>query len=455
MIMFMQYLRIRAWIENHSIFDVLSGALGQVKRTWYSWQGTYSSVFIFSLQPAIFGEKYYVITHILNLLFIFGANIYFINYIFYKKLNIPKMKCICLACIVSLTMIQWMPSIVEGLYWYNGSMHYVLFWMILVLFVVQELKIYDEQVLEGKIVKRTILFSIILGFFLAGGNYLTALVGVLFSVLMLIITSCKKNKKGIISFAFILLFIVISFGISVMAPGNAYRQAYYISPGIIGSILLSIKNGIRYSIVWCNATTKLSVLIALPLIWKMVKQAKKMIQFQYPIVISIVSFGTICAMFCPPIYGMGSVGAGRTINCIFFMFILLLFVNIFYWIGWVERKWLNSLKKKWIHYKKIVVFGYVILLVFFGYRGITIYGTNSATYQACSLLANGQVKIYSDECDERYKAYISAEKNEEVEVKAFTFYPSILFFDDITEDVDDWRNTGLASYYDLKSVVKK
>ena len=445
----------KAWIANHSILDVLSGALKQVKGTWGSWQGTYSSVFIFSLQPALFGEKYYIITPILNLLFIFGANIYFINYIFNEKLNISKKKCICFASIVSLTMIQWMPSVVQGIYWYNGSMHYVLFWMILVLFVVQQLKIYDKQVMEGIVVKRTIVFSIISGFFLAGGNYLTALIGVLFSALMLIITSCMKNKKGIISFAFIFLFIVVFFGISVMAPGNAYRQADYVSPGILGSILLSIKNGISYSIRWCNETTIMSVLIALPLIWQIVKQTRKRISFQYPIVISIISFGTICAMFCPPIYGMGSVGADRIKNCIYFMFILLLFVNIFYWVGWLERKWLSSLRIKKIHYKKIAVIGYVILLFFFGYRGITLYGTNSATYQAFSLLVNGQAKIYSDECYERYEAYIYAEKKESLEVKAFTFYPSILFFDDITENVDDWRNTGVASYYGLKSVVKK
>lgn len=48
-----------AWEETHSIFQVFAGALKTVKERWFGWQGTFSSIFVMSLQPAVFGEAGY------------------------------------------------------------------------------------------------------------------------------------------------------------------------------------------------------------------------------------------------------------------------------------------------------------------------------------------------------------------------------------------------------------
>lgn len=55
---FSAYSRI-AWKETHSLLQVLKGAMITVKERWLGWQGTFSSIFVMALQPAIFGEDGY------------------------------------------------------------------------------------------------------------------------------------------------------------------------------------------------------------------------------------------------------------------------------------------------------------------------------------------------------------------------------------------------------------
>jgi len=43
-----------AWTDTHSLSAVLAAAVSNVKGYYTSWQGTYSSIFLMSLQPAIF-----------------------------------------------------------------------------------------------------------------------------------------------------------------------------------------------------------------------------------------------------------------------------------------------------------------------------------------------------------------------------------------------------------------
>ena len=42
---------------------------------------------------------------------------------------------------------------------------------------------------------------------------------------------------------------------------------------------------------------------------------------------------------------------------------------------------------------------------------------------------------------------------EDVSVSAYTTQPKLLYFDDITSDAADWRNTSVRDYYGLNSVV--
>ena len=38
-------------------------------------------------------------------------------------------------------------------------------------------------------------------------------------------------------------------------------------------------------------------------------------------------------------------------------------------------------------------------------------------------------------------------------VKEYSVRPETLFFDDITEDADDWRNASVRMFYGLNSII--
>lgn len=48
-----------AFAQGGGISDILSGAFQTVVNNWLGWQGTFSAILLFSLQPAVFGEGWY------------------------------------------------------------------------------------------------------------------------------------------------------------------------------------------------------------------------------------------------------------------------------------------------------------------------------------------------------------------------------------------------------------
>ena len=49
----------KAFLEMKSFFFVLKSALEKVKEIYGSWQGTYSAIFLMTLNPAVWGDEVY------------------------------------------------------------------------------------------------------------------------------------------------------------------------------------------------------------------------------------------------------------------------------------------------------------------------------------------------------------------------------------------------------------
>lgn len=67
-------------------------------------------------------------------------------------------------------------------------------------------------------------------------------------------------------------------------------------------------------------------------------------------------------------------------------------------------------------------------------------------------LITGEASQYHQEYLNRLALYQNP-KIKDVEVPAFQVKPYVLFFDDITTDINDWRNIAVASYYGKESVI--
>ena len=64
------------------LFDILSAGFQKVKETYMGWQGTYSAVFIFSIQPAAFSENIYFLTTFVMIGSLILSTFIFVNTVF-------------------------------------------------------------------------------------------------------------------------------------------------------------------------------------------------------------------------------------------------------------------------------------------------------------------------------------------------------------------------------------
>ncbi len=206
-----------AWDGSHSLLQVFAASGQEVKEVYYRWQGTWFSVFLFTLQPEVFSERAYVITAFLMSALLLGSMAYFLHYVLCRALQLPVRSWLLVTLLFYLNSLLFVPSTRSAIYWYNGTVHYTLpFVMCLMVSVwlfcyVREYKIRH--------------FAGILVFMglLGGSNYQAAL----FALIMAVYVGGwsyfrSRNKK---TFYLLIPMALETAGlmVSMKAPGNKVR----------------------------------------------------------------------------------------------------------------------------------------------------------------------------------------------------------------------------------------
>lgn len=71
---------------------------------------------------------------------------------------------------------------------------------------------------------------------------------------------------------------------------------------------------------------------------------------------------------------------------------------------------------------------------------------------AISSMRSGQAQEYHA-CALRRLETLEDNDIKDAVLESFPSLPYVLYFDDITDDPDDWRNIGLSAYYGKDSVI--
>ena len=205
----------RVWKNTHNIFLLLKEAGAEVVRTYRDWQGTFSAVFIFALQPSIFGFNFYKITTIILLTFFIFSNIFLIKTIVNKLFNYYKKSLIYIISLILITVsLEFVPVPRESLFWWNGSVFYTLFYCVMLITISLLIKLIKSG--ANKDIFNTIII-ILLTIILGGSNYCTALQYV--SILSLLTILCFINKNNKKWYMLLINIIgIISLIISMIAP---------------------------------------------------------------------------------------------------------------------------------------------------------------------------------------------------------------------------------------------
>ncbi|MDO4990585.1 MAG: hypothetical protein Q4E45_08795, partial [Eubacteriales bacterium] len=244
-----------AWRESGSVPAAVAAAGRTAVRTWHGWQGTFSAVFLMALQPAVFGERLYAVTPCLMLASLF-AGVFSLCLVLYGEVfRLGRESAAAIAAVICGLCAALIPSAVQGLFWYNGSVYYVLFYGLWLAACALGIRV----VRRGGALRTAAL--LLLAVVLGGGNYVTALscavVGIAAALLMLL-----QRTPGRRRLLLPLAVFLAAFALSVAAPGNAVRQmSLRPGPGALAAIRLSFASAAAAVGEWTNGPLLAALLL--------------------------------------------------------------------------------------------------------------------------------------------------------------------------------------------------
>lgn len=440
-----------AWIHTHNLLEVFKAACIHVKEGYYSFQGTWLSVFLFALQPEIFSHKaYWIVPVIMMILTI--CSISLLIYIVLGLIGISKWDYLLIDGLVVFIVVQFIISTKASIFWYVGAVHYIFPLSLAIVSIVSSVRYiitYNT---------RYICIMTVCMMLLGGTNYLAALFAPLSIVLLAFILRDSVTKKKVCILIVPFILEVIGLLISVVAPGNKIRggDQYEIT---ISRMFLAVERSFVEGIkgiheVFTENFCLLGILIVMTcLIWNIMKDNKCNYSFKYPIVVAFYNFGIYCAMYWPGIFAGVSVSGGVP-NTIFQVMILAYVFSSIYICGWIVKK--NDQKDKtnsikWI-YKAIelVVFIVALVLVVIGKGDIK----HTTTYVCYEYIISGQADDYKRQMDEFTQALLDP-NSDEVVVPPINSDQGPLMHMNVTDNKDAWSNRVVADFFGKKSVVSR
>ena len=318
--------------QEQSKWAAISGALDCSRTQWYAWQGTYSSIFLMSLQPAIFSQRLYFLTTFLMLFMVIGSIFSLFHVLFTRYIPLSRSLRLMLSLALSFLCVHVIDEGKSAFYWYNGALHYT-FMHSCMLFFFALLLLYMK---EEKRSKRVffLLCCCFLAFVIGGANYITGLLSpvILLALLLLCIPAHEKRGLGGI---LPLLIMLIGFFINVRAPGNAVRIAAQLdSMGPVEAVYYSFVYAVKGIGEWTNLYVIFFAVLLAPFLFRALSGCR--FSFPLPGIVLGFSFCLVAASYTPSLYSMGHTYIfGRSLNIMRMLFYLLFFLNLVYCIGWL------------------------------------------------------------------------------------------------------------------------
>lgn len=455
------YLTHQALIDHTSI---LAAALREVQQIYFSWQGTYSAIFLFSLQPGIFGN-YQVTSWLLVFSLLFGTLFFSVRiwplWSDSNQRGESLRRGSMIAIVIFLLMIEGMPSISEGLFWYNGAVYYTFFFSLSLILLGLVAGVFTGTTkLVGKIV------ALFLGAVISGGNYTTALVTLELIFLALVCSLWKRRErfvfhdpaklqtwKGSTDFLF-LLFVIsgVCFAVSMAAPGNQKR-----ADAVGGfSAAAAIGEAFRQAVILIRQYTGLlQILFALYLVLFFLLLSGPRNRMKHPVwgllLGSLLLFLLFVSGLVPPIYGVGNIGAGRQQNIYYYTYLIFLSAEC-----WLVVNCLKSLvrEEKWKSVRRCLLLADAGLLAAMAiFTAVKFDFGQTTSGRAAAALQDGSLTAYAAAYNIMLEQLVQAQgSGADVVVGRIPSTPEIFETLQLEEDANGWVNMAIARYYGLSSI---
>lgn len=459
-----------AWMATHSLGEVLKAALATAEEYWHLWQGTYSSIFLMTLSPGILEEKWYFLTTFLMTGMLMGSVTALVYVVFRRyvcdfrageegRKNRYRVG-ICILVLLFL-MIQTMVAPSDGLFWYNGALHYVFMESVLFFQAAVLLSYKKANTAAGQ--AGLLILSMVLAFVLGGANLLTGLQSCILMTLWILcsLMELRQSKKEKLPGGKRQLWLFVpyainlgGFALNVLAPGNTVRETTAEGMGAVPAIVLSFYWGAVFVTEWLTPIVLAGFVLLCPVIWKLVKKSEA--RFVHPAVTVFFSYCVFSAMFTPTLFATSSEGPDRCKNVMRIVLYLLVFFNLTNGFGWCFKNRKDSLLCRLQEAVEKSYAGWLAVCIA-AMGCIFLLSADKNTYTSVSALrsvANGEAAQYYEENRQRLALYNDGSVPD-VEITYLTAKPYLLFKADVGNEgsADYWINISIVDYYGKNSVT--
>ncbi len=365
---------------------VIKALAENLRYTYMNWQGTYSSVILFSLQPGVFDGRLYIITPFVML----AAVVVPIFLVLNSVRGMSRSGKILIGSVTALLSVQFLPSVAEGIFWWNGGAHYMIFWCLSVLAVVLQITNKDPKIIAAAA-------QFLLAFFVTGGNYLTSLTYCLTSFVVTAYRAFSRDEKqAVVKSALITLSAAVGLIISMAAPGNAVRQAAFdtLPPltAVISALCHAASDIARYTdaaiigaIILCVAAFVFS------------RNGQRIYRLN-PIIVLAVSFGLFASLYVPPLYAMNDCDIPRIKNLFYLAYIFFMFGNSLYAADYISGRLKNIKSRKGL--KQIICAAGAVMFIV-----SLIFQASHTNFTLAYNDLQGDAQKYRAEVEERERIY--------------------------------------------------
>jgi hypothetical protein len=348
-----------AWAETHNIFSVLGAAFYTAAHVWQNWQGNFTAVVMFSLNPAVFVEAgmHNWLGPWIVIGFLLSGTIILVKVIFTNYLKAPWEVSLSIGFLLALIFTQLVPSYRSAYLWWAAAVNYGVFLGLIFLMAAAILKYFRVQ---GR--KKVIYFAVIafLACFVAGGMYVfhTFLLTAFLAAVGIKELVYKNRKARELYFIFI-PFVILSM-VNIMAPGNLNRMASVEDTAIRNPIEAIFESFIYVfkEAIWSASTgtgnaqdppngvnfafLALMVLVGI-FCWVVVKRSN--FRFRMPFLVLGLSIAVYASYYTPFIYAQGISIKPRVFDCGYYIWCMVIILNCVWIMGWLKPRLVRYQKR--------------------------------------------------------------------------------------------------------------
>ncbi|MFN8354042.1 MAG: hypothetical protein U0Y10_06350 [Spirosomataceae bacterium] len=433
-----------SWYNVPSAADDFCFALNTIKfgfwqgqRYYYDgWTGRYFSTLLMHANPLVWGWLGWY--KVFPLLMLGGLSHSLYRLVVQLTPCTPTQAWVATSGLLFLYLFQ-APSLVEVFFWLPSVAGYTVAMILLNYFVVALAKASQAKPSVLEIVWMSFLIFAIVGLNETPMLALFVLLGAMAGLTFLRIWRLPW-------FWWILLgVLVVSVYLELSAPGNRVRMSYNpVSGQLIPSVISSVQDTLMAIADWLIHTPLLfftALFIPLALQWL---GGSHRVLAVHPILSVGLWLGILALGIFPGYYGVGIPPPPRTMNLVYWFFLLGWFFNVLVLLSFIRSK--RRLQPAPLPFYIQVFLGTWALVMLVQSENIRpLYGD----------LLKGRAKQYYAEMTTRYQR-IETEKNLPlVEVDSLVTRPKMLFTEDITANPKHLWNTCQAEYWGVKALKIK